>query len=139
MLKTITSRHMTSPLRTLLDSTSHLRYKKGVGEDLFWKAVFLFEIELKYWNRDPHHKVFLITWAWIFPVCIVITLAGIVIKLKSSYSSDIGEWPIGFRTPSVTAFQNKSSPTPFLYRRWDVLSSNVRKGLVICLEFVFCK
>ena len=39
MLKTITSRHMTSPLRTLLDSTSHLRYKKGVGEDLFWKAV----------------------------------------------------------------------------------------------------
>jgi hypothetical protein len=39
MLKTITSRHMTSPLRTLLDSTSHLRYKRGVGEDLFWKAV----------------------------------------------------------------------------------------------------
>jgi hypothetical protein len=39
MLKTITSRHMTSPLRTLLDSTSHLRYKRGVGKDLFWKAV----------------------------------------------------------------------------------------------------
>jgi hypothetical protein len=39
MLKTITSRHMTSPLRTLLDSTSYLPYKKGVGEDLFWKAV----------------------------------------------------------------------------------------------------
>jgi len=30
---------MTSPLRTLLDSTSHLRYKRGVGEDSFWKAV----------------------------------------------------------------------------------------------------
>jgi predicted glycoside hydrolase/deacetylase ChbG (UPF0249 family) len=33
------SKYMTSPLRTLLDSTSHLRYKRGVGEDLFWKAV----------------------------------------------------------------------------------------------------
>jgi hypothetical protein len=30
---------MTSPLRTLLDNTSHLRYKRGAGEDLFWKAV----------------------------------------------------------------------------------------------------
>jgi hypothetical protein len=30
---------MTSPLRTLLDSTSQLRYKRGVGEDLFWKTV----------------------------------------------------------------------------------------------------
>ena len=39
MLKTITSKHMTSPLCTLLDSTSHLQYKRGVGEDSFWKAV----------------------------------------------------------------------------------------------------
>ena len=39
MLKTKTSRHMTSPLRTLLDNTSLIRYKRGVGEDLFWKGV----------------------------------------------------------------------------------------------------
>ena len=39
MLKEITSRHMTSPLRTLLDSTPHLKYRTGVGEDLFWQAV----------------------------------------------------------------------------------------------------
>ena len=39
MLKEITSKHMTSPLRTLLDSTPHLKYRTGVGEDLFWQAV----------------------------------------------------------------------------------------------------
>ena len=30
---------MTSPLRTLLDSTPHLKYPHGVGEDIFWKAA----------------------------------------------------------------------------------------------------
>ncbi|XP_052071856.1 toll-like receptor 3 [Mytilus californianus] len=39
MLENITSTNMTSPLRTLLDSTPHLRYKKGIGENLFWTAV----------------------------------------------------------------------------------------------------
>ncbi|XP_071130662.1 toll-like receptor 13 [Mytilus edulis] len=39
MLENINSKSMTSPLRTLLDSTPYIRYKKGIGEDLFWKAV----------------------------------------------------------------------------------------------------
>ncbi|CAC5385611.1 unnamed protein product [Mytilus coruscus] len=39
MLKTIDSKHMTSPLRTLLESTPHIRYQTGVGEDLFWRAA----------------------------------------------------------------------------------------------------
>ena len=39
MLKNITSKYMTSPLRTLLDSTPHLKYPHGVGEDIFWKAA----------------------------------------------------------------------------------------------------
>ncbi|CAC5413276.1 unnamed protein product [Mytilus coruscus] len=39
VLENITSKNMTSPLRTLLDSTPHLRYKKGIGENLFWAAV----------------------------------------------------------------------------------------------------
>ncbi|XP_052071857.1 toll-like receptor 13 [Mytilus californianus] len=39
MLENLTSKNMTSPLRTLLDSTSHLKYKKGFGENLFWTAV----------------------------------------------------------------------------------------------------
>ncbi|XP_076095484.1 toll-like receptor 6 [Mytilus galloprovincialis] len=39
MLKTIDSKHMTSPLRTLLESTPHVRYQTGVGEDLFWRAA----------------------------------------------------------------------------------------------------
>ncbi|XP_052071863.1 toll-like receptor 3 [Mytilus californianus] len=39
MLENITSKNMTSPLRTLLDSTPHLRYTKGIGENLFWTAV----------------------------------------------------------------------------------------------------
>ncbi|XP_052069174.1 uncharacterized protein LOC127708363 [Mytilus californianus] len=39
MLENINSKHMTSPLRTLLDSTPCIRFKKGIGEDLFWKAV----------------------------------------------------------------------------------------------------
>ncbi|VDI29152.1 toll-like receptor 13 [Mytilus galloprovincialis] len=39
MLENITSKNMTSPLRTLLDSTTHLRFKKGIGENLFWTAV----------------------------------------------------------------------------------------------------
>ncbi|XP_063444339.1 toll-like receptor 13 [Mytilus trossulus] len=39
MLENITSKNMTSPLRTLLDSTPHLRYKKGIGENIFWTAV----------------------------------------------------------------------------------------------------
>ncbi|CAG2193668.1 unnamed protein product [Mytilus edulis] len=39
MLKTIDSKHMTSPLRTLLESTPHIRYQTGVGEDLFWRVT----------------------------------------------------------------------------------------------------
>ncbi|CAG2193667.1 unnamed protein product [Mytilus edulis] len=39
MLKTIDSKHMTSPLRTLLESTPHVRYQAGVGEDLFWRVA----------------------------------------------------------------------------------------------------
>ncbi|XP_052097895.1 toll-like receptor 1 [Mytilus californianus] len=39
MLKTINSKHMTSPLRTLLESTPHIRYQTGVGENLFWRAA----------------------------------------------------------------------------------------------------
>ncbi|VDI59845.1 Hypothetical predicted protein [Mytilus galloprovincialis] len=39
MLENVTSKNMTSPLRTLLDSTPHLRYTKGIGENLFWTAV----------------------------------------------------------------------------------------------------
>ncbi|XP_071161023.1 toll-like receptor 6 [Mytilus edulis] len=39
MLKTIDSKHMTSPLRTLLESTPHVRYQTGVGEDMFWRAA----------------------------------------------------------------------------------------------------
>ncbi|CAC5420900.1 unnamed protein product [Mytilus coruscus] len=39
MLKTIDSKHMTSQLRTLLESTPHIRYQTGVGEDLFWRAA----------------------------------------------------------------------------------------------------
>ncbi|XP_071130660.1 toll-like receptor 3 [Mytilus edulis] len=39
MLENVTSKNMTSPLHTLLDSTPHLRYKKGIGENLFWSAV----------------------------------------------------------------------------------------------------
>ncbi|VDI53590.1 toll-like receptor 13 [Mytilus galloprovincialis] len=39
MLENITSKNMTSPLRTLLDSTPHLRFKKGIGENVFWTAV----------------------------------------------------------------------------------------------------
>ncbi|XP_076095485.1 toll-like receptor 6 [Mytilus galloprovincialis] len=39
MLKTIDSKHMTSPLRTLLESTPHVRYQTGVGEDLFWRVA----------------------------------------------------------------------------------------------------
>ncbi|XP_063446805.1 toll-like receptor 6 [Mytilus trossulus] len=39
MLENIKSKNMTSPLRTLLDSTPHLRYKNGIGENLFWSVV----------------------------------------------------------------------------------------------------
>ena len=39
MLKNITSKYMTSPLRTLLDSTPHLKYPHGVGEDIFRKTA----------------------------------------------------------------------------------------------------
>ncbi|XP_076075947.1 toll-like receptor 1 [Mytilus galloprovincialis] len=39
MLENVTSKNMTSPLRTLLDSTPHLRYNNGIGENLFWSAV----------------------------------------------------------------------------------------------------
>ncbi|CAG2241570.1 unnamed protein product [Mytilus edulis] len=39
MLANIDSKHMTSSLRTLLDSTPYLRYQRGVGEVLFWNAL----------------------------------------------------------------------------------------------------
>ncbi|CAC5420896.1 unnamed protein product [Mytilus coruscus] len=39
MLKTINSKHMTSTLRTLLESTPHIRYQTGVGENLFWRTA----------------------------------------------------------------------------------------------------
>ncbi|XP_076071295.1 toll-like receptor 2 type-2 [Mytilus galloprovincialis] len=40
MLKTINSNHMTCPVKNLIKTTPYLTYKGGVGEDLFWKAVF---------------------------------------------------------------------------------------------------
>ncbi|XP_052077213.1 toll-like receptor 13 [Mytilus californianus] len=39
MLANIDSKHMTSPLRTLLDGTPYLRYQRGVGEFLFSNAL----------------------------------------------------------------------------------------------------
>jgi hypothetical protein len=39
MYRQIDSRHMTSPLRTLLSTTPHLSYKEGIGEILFWNTV----------------------------------------------------------------------------------------------------
>ncbi|XP_063414369.1 toll-like receptor 13 [Mytilus trossulus] len=39
ILETIDSKHMTSQLRTLLDSTPSLRYRSGVGSELFWKVL----------------------------------------------------------------------------------------------------
>ncbi|XP_076118018.1 toll-like receptor 6 [Mytilus galloprovincialis] len=39
ILDTIDSKHMTSQLRTLLDSTPSLRYRAGVGSELFWKVL----------------------------------------------------------------------------------------------------
>ena len=35
MLKAIDADHMTSDIRTLLHTTSYLRYRKGIGEELF--------------------------------------------------------------------------------------------------------
>ncbi|CAC5382545.1 TLR13 [Mytilus coruscus] len=35
----IDSSHMTNSIRSLLDTTPHLRYQKGLGEDLFWSAI----------------------------------------------------------------------------------------------------
>ncbi|CAC5356071.1 TLR13 [Mytilus coruscus] len=39
ILETIDSKHMTSQLRTLLDRTPSLRYRSGVGTELFWKVL----------------------------------------------------------------------------------------------------
>ncbi|XP_071125723.1 toll-like receptor 13 [Mytilus edulis] len=39
ILEAIDSKHMTSQLRTLLDSTPSLRYRSGVGTELFWKVL----------------------------------------------------------------------------------------------------
>ena len=39
MLKSINSDHMTSPIKTLMETTPYLTYKKGMGENLFWEAV----------------------------------------------------------------------------------------------------
>ncbi|VDI59117.1 toll-like receptor 13 [Mytilus galloprovincialis] len=38
MYSQIDSSHMTNSIRSLLDTTPHLRYQKGLGEDLFWSA-----------------------------------------------------------------------------------------------------
>ncbi|XP_071166680.1 toll-like receptor 13 [Mytilus edulis] len=38
MYSQIDSSHMTNSIKSLLDTTPHLRYKKGLGEDLFWSA-----------------------------------------------------------------------------------------------------
>lgn len=35
----IDSSHMTSSIRSLLDTAPHLQYQKGLGEDLFWSAI----------------------------------------------------------------------------------------------------
>ena len=40
MLHTITSGHMTSPIKTLLKTTPYLTYRKHVGEDLFWSTAY---------------------------------------------------------------------------------------------------
>jgi toll-like receptor 13 len=39
MLTNIDTKHMTSQLKTLLESTPYLRYQNGVRENLFWKAA----------------------------------------------------------------------------------------------------
>ncbi|XP_052074201.1 toll-like receptor 13 [Mytilus californianus] len=39
MYQQIDSKHMTTPLRTLLETTPYLSYKEGFGEYLFWTAV----------------------------------------------------------------------------------------------------
>ena len=39
MFKAIDADHMTSAIRTLLHTTPYLRYRKGIGEELFWQAV----------------------------------------------------------------------------------------------------
>ncbi|XP_076117865.1 toll-like receptor 10 [Mytilus galloprovincialis] len=39
MLKAIDAYHMTSGIRSLLHTTPYLRYKKGIGEALFWQAL----------------------------------------------------------------------------------------------------
>ncbi|CAG2186687.1 unnamed protein product [Mytilus edulis] len=38
MYSQIDSSHMTNSIKSLLDTTPHLRYKKGLGENLFWSA-----------------------------------------------------------------------------------------------------
>ncbi|XP_052098309.1 toll-like receptor 13 [Mytilus californianus] len=35
----IDSSHMTNSIKSLLDTTPHLQYQKGLGEDLFWSAI----------------------------------------------------------------------------------------------------
>jgi hypothetical protein len=39
MLKAIDADHMTSAIRMLLHTTPYLRYRKRIGEELFWQAV----------------------------------------------------------------------------------------------------
>ncbi|XP_076074930.1 toll-like receptor 1 [Mytilus galloprovincialis] len=39
MRQQIDSKHMTSPLRTLLYTTPYLTWKSGLGQNIFWKAV----------------------------------------------------------------------------------------------------
>jgi hypothetical protein len=63
MLKNITSKYMTSPLRTLLDSTPHLKYPHGVGEDIFEYTVvplLPFQVSLQIYYEpkvDQHHNI----------------------------------------------------------------------------------
>ncbi|XP_071121135.1 toll-like receptor 3 [Mytilus edulis] len=39
MLRTIDANHMTSSIKTLLQTTPYLRFKEGVGEEIFWQAI----------------------------------------------------------------------------------------------------
>ena len=39
MLKAIDADHMTSAIRILQNTIPYLRYRKGIGEELFWQAV----------------------------------------------------------------------------------------------------
>jgi toll-like receptor 13 len=62
MYRQIDSRHMTSPLRTLLGTTPHLSYKEGIGETLFWKTVIRDVRNLK--NESSQTRQFCLNQSW---------------------------------------------------------------------------